>query len=324
MMTIRTRITELLGIQYPVIQAGMSWVSSSPALPAAVSNAGGLGVLAVGPLRIQDLRRVLDETRQSTAKPWAVNFPLYRKDSETAQEIVLDFQPDILIASQGGPKQYLDRFHDVGTTCLHVVSSVEHAVKAAETGVDGLVVVGGEAGGHPPQDLVTSMVLIRAIARELPEMPLIASGGFADGEGLAAALALGADAAQFGTRFIMAQEANVHEKYQQRVGTAGVADTATVGRGIGMIRCLSNDFTDRMLELEHSGASLEERRQVFTSTVLREAVMDGHVDDGKVEAGQSAGLVDDVLPAVTIVSSIIEQYQRAVEGLQSMSAPISR
>lgn len=312
---IRTSFTRLVGIDFPVVQAGMSWVSSSAALPAAVSQAGGLGVFAAGPVRIGDLDGIMSQIRAMTDKPWAVNLPLYRKDADEARRIILETRPKVLIASQGGPKKYLADFRSVGTICLHVVASVEHALKAAEAGVDGLVVVGGEAGGHPPVDLVSTMVLTRAVATAVPELPIVASGGFADGQGLAAALSLGASAAQFGTRFIATPEAQVHEDYRAMVLAAGVGGTRTVGRDLGMIRCLHNEFTEQMLHLEQSGATVDERRSAFGATVLRQAAMDGLVSSGKVEAGQSAGLVRDVASAAAIVRRIATEYRETVAGL---------
>ncbi|MBM7242540.1 NAD(P)H-dependent flavin oxidoreductase [Rhodococcoides fascians] len=313
--TISTAITSMLGIDLPIVQAGMSWVSSCAELPAAVSNAGGLGVLAAGPMRIPDFRATLSTLRSSTRKPFAVNLPLYRAGADELAEILLDDPVPVVIASQGGPKRHLSRFHEVGTRWLHVVSTVPYAVKAAEAGVDGLIVVGGEAGGHPPTDLVSTMVAIRAVRKRLPDMPIVASGGFADGAGLAAALALGADAAQFGTRFIASNEASVSPAYQDRVVGASVSDTRTVGRDLGLIRMLSNEFSDSMLALEQSGALEDERKELFLSSSLKDAAFHGSVDKGKVEAGQSAGLIDSVLPADEIVSSIVAEYFDAVSRL---------
>jgi enoyl-[acyl-carrier protein] reductase II len=311
---ISTSVTRLLGIDLPIVQAGMSWASSSSALPLAVSNAGGLGVVAAGPMRPPDLSRVLDEMAAGTDQPWAVNLPLYRAGVDEVIELVLRHRPPVLIASQGGPRRYLSRFHDVGTRCLHVVAGVPHALKAAAAGVDGLVVVGAEAGGHPPPAMVATSVLVRAVARAVP-LPLIASGGVADGFGLAAMLALGAGAAQFGTRFLASAEASVHSAYKQAVLSAGVDGTRTVGQGLGVIRALDNDFTARMLSLEASGAEESLRRKTFQASSLKDAALHGDVVEGKVEAGQSAGLVDDVLPAAEIVTRIVREYREARAGL---------
>ncbi|WP_406150998.1 NAD(P)H-dependent flavin oxidoreductase [Streptomyces sp. NBC_01012] len=315
MTSIPTPVTRLLGVRLPVIQAGMSWASSSSALPVAVSRAGGLGVVAAGPMRLRDLARVLDETADGTDQPWAVNLPLHRAGADDTIDLLLSRRPPVLIASQGGPRRYLERFHDVGTICLHVVAGVEHARKAADAGVDGLVVVGAEAGGHPPPAMVTTQVLVRAVVSAVPELPVIASGGVADGAGLAAMLALGAGAAQFGTRFLASEEATVHPGYKAAVLAAGVEDTRTVGRGLGLIRAVENDFTRRMQDLEESAAGLDVRREEFQAASLKDAALHGRIRDGKVEAGQSAGLVDTVLPAADIVTRIVTEYRTALSRL---------
>ncbi|QFU92133.1 nitronate monooxygenase family protein [Amycolatopsis sp. YIM 10] len=312
---ITTRVTELLGIDLPIVQAGMSWASSSSALPLAVSNAGGLGVVAAGPMRLPDLARTLDEMAAGTERPWAVNLPLYRRDADAVIDLLLDRRPPVLIASQGGPRRYLAEFHAVGTRCLHVVAGTTHARKAADAGVDALVVVGAEAGGHPPPAMVTTQVLVRAVVRAVPEVPVIASGGVADGAGLAAMLALGAGAAQFGTRFLASVEASVHDDYKAAVLGAGVDGTRTVGRGLGVIRSVANDFTERMLDLEHSGAEEALRRKTFEASSLKDAALLGDVTEGKVEAGQSAGLIDAVLPAAEIVARLVDEYRAARDAL---------
>ncbi|MCX0274997.1 nitronate monooxygenase [Nocardia zapadnayensis] len=315
MTRIVTPVTELLGIDLPVVQAGMSWASSCSALPLAVSRAGGLGVVAAGPMRLPDLARTLDEMAAGTDRPWAVNLPLYRAHADEVIDLLLDRRPPVLIASQGGPQRYLERFHRVGTRCLHVVAGVEHARKAADAGADALVVVGAEAGGHPPPAMVTTQVLVRAVARAVPDVALIASGGVADGAGLAAMLALGAGAAQFGTRFLASAEATVHDAYKRAVLDAGVDATRTVGHGLGVIRALGNDFTARMLELEATGAEEPLRRKYFQKSTLKDAALYGDIAEGRVEAGQSAGLVDEVLPAADIVARIIDEYRAVRAGL---------
>ncbi|MFC3448484.1 NAD(P)H-dependent flavin oxidoreductase [Amycolatopsis speibonae] len=316
MRRIPTPVTALLDIDLPIVQAGMSWASSCSALPLAVSNAGGLGVVAAGPMRVPDLARTLDEMADGTESPWAVNLPLYRAGADEVIDLLIERRPPVLIASQGGPRRYLARFHDVGTTCLHVIAGTEHAKKAVDAGVDGLVVVGAEAGGHPPPGLVTTLILTRAVATAVPDTPIVASGGLADGAGLAAMLALGAGAAQFGTRFLASAEATVHPDYKAAVVAADIDSTRTVGRDLGLIRALANDFTDRMTELENSAADLEQRRGAFTASSLRDAALDGDLKNGKVEAGQSAGLVTDVLPAADIVRRIVKEYYAAVARMR--------
>lgn len=319
-VAIETELTRRLGIDVPVIQAGMSWASSTVALPAAVSRAGGLGVLAAGPMRPADLAAAVQELKATVDAPFAVNLPLYRRQADDIIQLLLTDPPPVLIASQGGPKRYLERFHAVGTTCLHVVASVEHARKAVAAGVDGLVVVGGEAGGHPPPSGVSTLVLVRAVAKAVLGVPLVASGGFADGAGLLAALALGAGAAQFGTRFLVSHEANVHDAYKQAVLDAEVHDTRTVGRDLGVVRVLENRFTERLGTLELAGADLEPRRELFSAATLRMAALDGDVTDGKVECGQTAGLIDAILPAAEIVERIVAEYEAALAEVSAVSS----
>ncbi len=314
-MRIETSVTRLLGIDLPIAQAGMSWASSCAALPLAVAQAGGLGVIAAGPMYPDDLARAFDEVRANTNQPFAVNMPLYRKGADEMMEMLLARRVPVLIASQGGPKKHLQRFRDIGTKWIHVVASEEHARKAVEAGVDGLVVVGGEAGGHPPPDMVSTLVLVRAVVRAVGHVPIVASGGFADGAGLAAALALGAGAANFGTRFIATPEANVHDAYKQAVLQATVSDTRTVGRDLGVVRTLANAFTARMAEMERTGIDLEQRRAAFSAGTLKMAALDGDIDGGKAEVGQSVGLIDDIVPAGELVRRIAAEYLAAVEGL---------
>jgi enoyl-[acyl-carrier protein] reductase II len=319
-MRIETNVTRMLGIDLPIAQAGMSWASSCAALPLAVAQAGGLGVIAAGPMYPHDLLSAFDEVRAGTDRPFAVNMPLYRKGADEILDALLARRVPVLIASQGGPKKHIQRFHDIGAKWIHVVASEEHARKAVEAGVDGLIVVGGEAGGHPPPELVSTLVLVRAVVRAVgADVPIIASGGFADGAGLAAALALGAGAANFGTRFIATPEASVHDAYKQAVLAAQIGATRTVGRGLGLIRTLANDFTARMEVLELAGADIEDRRTQFAASTLKMAALEGDIAAGKAEAGQSVGLVNDIIPAGDLVRRIAAEYLAAIAGLPRAS-----
>jgi len=315
---VTTRFTKMFGIAHPIVQAGMSWASSNPVLPAAVCNAGGLGVLAAGPMFIEDFRKALRTLKASTDKPFAVNVPLYRPQADQILDIVIEEQAPILIASQGGPKKYLGRFQAAGIKCIHVVASETHALKALETGVDAIVTVGGEAGGHPPPDQVSTLVLVRAIAKAAPEAILIAGGGVADGAGIVAMLSLGADAVQLGTRYLATREASVHEAYKQKVLAAGIADTALVGTGMSPIRMVCNDFSARFLEAEAAGADVEVRRSIFAASSLKLAALDGDVANGKIEAGQSAGLIDDLPGAGELTLRLIAEYRSALARLAGL------
>ena len=313
----KTRITELLGIEHPIIQAGMSWASSSSALVIAVSNAGGLGVVAAGPMRADDFRRALTEIKAGTKKPWAVNIPLYNPRAGEYLDIAFEARAPVMVASQGGPKGQLARFRTIGTKWLHVVTSVEHAKKAEAAGVDALVAVGAEAGGHPAPSEVTTLVLVRRIL-QLTRLPVVASGGVADGAGVAAMLALGADAAELGTRFIATPEASVHDSYKRAILAAEIDGTALVARGRLPIRQLKNAFSDRYASLEGAGASQEELKKHFESSSLKQAALDGDVEWGKVEAGQSAGLVGEILPAAEVMRRLVTEMDVARRRLAAL------
>lgn len=319
-MSLDTRLTRLLGIRYPIIQAGMSWASSCAALPAAVSNAGGLGVIAAGPMRLADLAQTLRQVRELTDKPFAVNIPLYRKGADEVLDLLVAEQVPVIIASQGSPKAHLQRFKYYGATWLHVVAFVEHASKAAAAGVDGLVVVGSEAGGHPPANEVSTLVNVRRVLQEV-DCPLVAGGGIADGYGIAALLALGADAVQLGTRFMLSEEAFLHPAYKQKVLGAEIGDTVLVGRGALPVRSVRNAFTERVEQAERDGmpqAAPDAYAALLASASLKQASLDGDVSNGKVEAGQCAGLIHQLLPAAAIMHSLIEQLEQALARLRAM------
>jgi enoyl-[acyl-carrier protein] reductase II len=309
---VRTRITELIGIEHPIFQAAMSWASSNAPLVIAVSNAGGLGVLGAGPMRPEDFRTVLKTIKSQTAKPFGVNIPLNGTRAKELLDIAHEEKIPVMVASQGGPREQLPRFRAIGTKWLHVVASVEHAKKAEAAGVDALVVDGAEAGGHPPPNQVSTLVLVRRIVRAT-KLPVVASGGVADGAGVAALLALGAEAVQLGTRFIATPEASVHESYKRAVLAADVHDTCLVGPAALPIRQLRNAFTEKF----HS-APAGEREALFKESSLKKAALEGDVEWGKVEAGQSAGLVDDILPAAEIMKRLVRELEQARTRLASL------
>ena len=308
----KTRITELLGIEHPIFQAAMSWASSNAPLVIAVSNAGGMGVLGAGPMRPEDFSQALDAIKAGTQKPYGVNIPLNGARAADLLEIAYAKRIPVMVASQGGPREQLPRFRAIGTKWLHVVASVEHAKKAEAAGVDALVVDGAEAGGHPPPSNVSTLVLVRRVVRATG-LPVVASGGVADGAGVAALLALGAEAVQLGTRFIATPEASVHDNYKRAVLAADVHDTCLVGPAALPIRQLKNAFTQKFLSTpEH------ERDSVFKSSSLKKAALEGDVEWGKVEAGQSAGLVDDILPAAQLMKRLVEELEDARRRLASL------
>ena len=313
----KTRITELLGIEHPIFQAAMSWASSNAPLVIAVSNAGGMGVLGAGPMRPEDFSQALDAIKAGTKKPYGVNIPLNGARAAELLEIASAKRIPVMVASQGGPKEQLPRFRAIGTKWLHVVASVEHAKKAEAAGVDALVVDGAEAGGHPPPSEVGTLVLVRRVVKAV-KLPVVASGGVADGAGIAALLALGADAVQLGTRFIATPEASVHENYKRALLAADVHQTALVGRGGLPIRQLKNAFSEKYEKAERAGASKEELERIFKSSSLKAAALEGDVEWGKVEAGQSAGLVDEILPAAEVMRRLVAEMEDARRRLAAL------
>ena len=249
----------------------------------------------------------------TTPKPFGVNIPLNNPRAAQLLDIAYEARIPVMVASQGGPREHLARFRAIGTKWLHVVASVEHAKKAEAAGVDALVVDGAEAGGHPPPNEVSTLVLVRRVVKAV-RLPVVASGGIADGAGVAAMLALGAEAVQLGTRFIATPEASVHEAYKAAVLKADVGDTAFVGRGGHPIRQLKNAFSEKYLAAERVGASQSRAgKDSSTESNLKQAALDGDVEWGKVEAGQSAGLVDEILPAAEVMHRLVAEMEEAQE-----------
>jgi len=313
----QTKLTKLIGIEHPIVQAGMSWASSSAALPAAVSNAGGLGVLAAGPLYLDDLERELLLLKQATARPFGLNIPLYSPKSKDFLSLALKHQVPVVFASQGGPKPHLQAFKDQGILWFHVVASLEHALKAQDAGVDAVVVVGTEAGGHPPASDVSTLINVRHVLKNL-SIPVIAGGGVADGWGIASLLALGAEAVQLGTRFLMTQEAWVHENYKQQVLKTQVHETLLVGRSLQPVRMINNDFAQTVIQAEKDGSDLVRIAELFQSGTLKKAALEGDMQWGKVELGQSAGLIEDVLSVKMLMAQLVQELNTAMQRMLNM------
>ncbi len=309
-MPLRTRITDLLQIRYPIIQAGMSWASSDAELPAAVSAAGGLGVIAAGPMYPEDLRQAIQGVRARTSAPFAVNVALYNKRAAEHLEVIFDEKVPIIVASQGSPRAHLARARAAGITWVHVTANPIHAVKAEAAGVDAVVAVGFEAGGHPGPDEIGTAALVRATVKAV-KVPVLAAGGIADGAGIAAMLCLGAEGVQLGTRFLLTPEANLHVAYKEAVLRAPLHGTTLVGRGRSPIRMLRNAFAEAYGEAERIGSNAD-LDTLFASRSLKQAALEGDVEQGKVEAGQSAGLIDSLAPAAEVVERLVDETLQAL------------
>ncbi|VCU72518.1 Nitronate monooxygenase [Pigmentiphaga humi] len=295
----------------------MSWASSNAELALAVSRAGGLGVIAAGPMYPDDLRAAIAKVQAGTDAPFAVNVPLYNKRSAEFLDIVLEARVPVIIASQGGPKAHIGRFKEAGVTWIQVTANPLHARKAEDAGVDAVIAVGGEAGGHPGPDEVSTLVLVRATVQAV-SVPVIGAGGIADGAGIAAMLALGASGAQLGTRFLLTPESGLHEHYKNLVLQADIGDTAVIGRGRSPIRMVKNDFAAEYEAAARAGASDSELDALFGRSSLRQAAKDGDVAQGKVEAGQSAGLIDALVPAGELVERLVQETETALRGAASL------
>jgi enoyl-[acyl-carrier protein] reductase II len=310
----KTRITELLGIRHPIIQAGMSWASSCVALPVAVSNAGGLGVIAAGPMPPEVFRDTVRRVKAGTQFPYAVNMPLYRPQAIEILDIIYEERVPIIIASQGGPRAYLPRFRERGCKWIQVVSTLEHARKAEAAGVDAMVVIGAEAGGHPPANEVSTLVMVRRVLQEA-SIPVIAGGGVADGYGIAALLALGADGVQLGTRFLLTEEASVHHNYKHALLQTEIDGTMLIERRRLPIRTTKNKYAAMISRAEQENVAEDEYEALLRQSSLRQAALLGDTEWGKVETGQSAGLMGEILPAAEVFANLVRELEQAQRRL---------
>ncbi len=283
----KTRVSELLGITYPVIQGGMAWVAEYH-LAAAVSNAGGLGLIGAASAPPEVVREQIRETKKRTDKPFGVNVMLLNPNAPEVAKIVIEEGVKVVTTGAGSPAQFMDAWKAAGVTVIPVVASVAMAKLMQRAGADAVVAEGMESGGHIGAQ--TTMTLVPQVA-DAVDIPVIAAGGIADGRGIAAAMMLGAEGVQLGTRFLVAEESVVHDNYKERVIKAKDIDSEVTGTGTGHpIRVLRNKMSREYLKMEKAGAAFEELEQLTLGS-LRKAVIDGDVVNGSLMAGQSAGLV---------------------------------
>lgn len=311
----KTRLTELLGIEYPIIQGGMVWVSDWR-LAAAVSNAGGLGLIGTGSMGWDQIRENLGKIKENTDKPWGVNIPMMRPDFEDICKIALEEGVRIFSTSAGNPMKAAPLLKRDDTLIIHVVPSIKGAKKAQDAGFDAIVCEGYEAGGHNGMDETTTITLAPQVA-DAVHIPVAAAGGIADGRGIAAALALGADGVQMGTRFVATVECNAHDNFKQKLVEAGDTASLITGRKMNMLRSLKNDFTLRMFEAERGGATGEELLAIIGDENNRAelGMVDGDVAEGVLEAGQSSGLVNDIPTVAELFEKLKREYADAVAAL---------
>jgi enoyl-[acyl-carrier protein] reductase II len=305
------RITRLLGCDYPLVQGGMAWVADA-SLAAAVSNGGGLGIIAAANMPPDLLEIQLQKVRTLTDKPFGVNIMLMSPTVDQVIDLVAGYRVPIVTTGAGSPGKVIEILKPLGTIIVPVIASVAQAKRVEKQGADAVVAEGMEAGGHIGE--LTTMVLIPQIVDSV-EIPVIAAGGIADGRGVAAAFALGAEGVQVGTRFICCEESTVHRAYKEAVLNARDRSNVVTGRFTGHpVRCLKNKLTSKFEELEKSGATVEEYERLGAGK-LRAAVVDGDVEWGSVMAGQSAALVNDILPAAEIITELFSGAERVIDSL---------
>ncbi len=310
---IETRITKLLDIKYPLIQGGMAWVSSA-SLIAAVSNAGGLGVFGSGSLEPDLVREEIRKIKSLTDKPFGVNVMLMMPTAPGVVDVCIEEKVSVVTTGAGNPAPYVKRFKDAGIKVVPVVSSVALAKRLERSGVDAVIAEGHESGGHVGE--ITTMVLIPQIADAI-KIPVIAAGGIADGRGIAAAFALGAEAVQMGTRFILAKECHAHINYKQAVLKARDRDTVMTGQKLGHpVRVIRNKLTKEYIDREFGGATNEELEEMGKGR-LKLSVIDGDCCQGSVMAGQISGMLKKEQTAQEIILELEEDYRKVFERLQS-------
>lgn len=306
------RITQLFGIEKPIIQAGMIWASGWR-LASAVSNAGGLGVLGSGSMYPDVLREHIQKCKAATSKPFAVNVPLLYPDLDQHINIIIEEGVKIVFTSAGNPKTYTGKLKEHGITVVHVVSSSKFALKAQEAGCDAVVAEGFEAGGHNGREETTTLVLIPAVKNAV-HIPVIAAGGIATGRQMLAAMVLGADAVQIGSRYVASEEASSHINFKQAVINSNEGDTVLTLKQLAPVRLIKNDFYKQVQEAEQRGAGKDEMQQLLGRARAKKGMFEGNMQEGELEIGQVSALLNDILPAATITENIWQEFLAALQN----------
>lgn len=311
MKKIKTRVTELFNIQYPIIQAGMIWVSGWK-LASAVSNNGGLGLIGSGSMKPQLLREHIRDCFNSTNKPFGVNIPLQRSDADELVKVTVEEGVKIVFSSAGHPGKFIDLLKGNDIKVVHVVPSLKFARKAEEAGCDAIVGEGVEAGGHNGANETTTLALIPQLVDEL-KIPVIAAGGIADGRGIIAALSLGAEGVQIGTRFAATVESSAHQIYKNKIVEAGDDGTVLAFKKIGLVRMLKNDFALRAVNAEKDGWDEDRLQELLGKKREKLGIFEGDETEGELEAGQVSGLVKGVLTVEELFKKFLEEIEKTQE-----------
>ncbi len=307
------RITSLLGTAYPIISGGMVWCSGWR-LAAAVSEAGGLGLIGAGSMNPELLREHIRKCRAATDKPFGVNMPLMFYLADDMMKVVIEERVPVVFTSAGNPKKWTQTLHDAGIKVVHVVANTKFALKCEEAGVDAIVAEGFEAGGHNGREETTTMVLIPQI-RKATNLPLIAAGGIATGAGMLAAMALGAEGVQMGTRFALTQESSASDAFKELCIGLNEGDTMLSLKKLSPTRLIKNDFFKLIEDAENRGASAEEIQELLGRGRAKLGIFDGNLSDGELEIGQVASLVRDLPKAGDVVRMMVCEFEERKKAL---------
>lgn len=310
------RITELFGIQYPVIAGGMVWCSGWR-LAAAVSNAGGLGLLGAGSMHPETLIEHIDKMNAATDKPWGINIPLMYPEIERLIEIIIEKGVKIVFTSAGSPKKYTARFHEAGIKVAHVVSSSKFAKKCEEAGVDAVVAEGFEAGGHNGREETTTLALIPQV-RDAISLPLIAAGGIGSGKAMLAAMALGAEGVQIGTLFAVSEESSASDAFKQLCVDLGEDGTMLALKKISPTRLIKNELFAKIAEAENRGAEADELRELLGRAASKRGIFEGDLENGELEIGQIASTIKEVKPIAQIMHDLITDFHTTQSKIQTL------
>ena len=308
------RVANLFGIRYPVVSGGMVWCSGWR-LAAAVSEAGGLGLIGSGSMTPELLREHIRKCRSATDKPFGVNVPLMYRYAEQIMHVIADEGVPVVFTSAGNPKMWTGFLHDAGCKVAHVVSSSRFALKSRDAGVDAVVAEGFEAGGHNGREESTTMVLVPQV-RSAIEIPLIAAGGIASGEGMAAAFALGAEGVQMGTRFALTQESSASDAFKRLCIGLDEGGTMLALKKLSPTRLVRNDFYDRVAEAESRGATAGELGELLGRGRSRLGIFEGDLSEGELEIGQIASFIRDLPTAGEVVGRVVGEYEKAVAAMK--------
>lgn len=309
----QNRITTLFSIKYPMVQAGMIWCSGWQ-LASAVSNAGALGIIGAGSMYPDVLREHIQKCKAATTQPFGVNVPLLYPDIDKIIDILLEEKVKIVFTSAGNPKTWTKTLKDAGVTVVHVVSNVKFALKAEESGVDAIVAEGFEAGGHNGREETTTLCLIPPVA-EAVRIPVIAAGGIGSGKAMLAVMALGAEGAQIGSRFVTSYESSAHDNFKSKILETGEGETIVTLKKLTPVRLIKNQFYKMVEEAEGNCASLEELKSLLGRARAKKGMFEGDLEEGELEIGQVAAHIKKIIPAAEIVKEIWEEFLQAKEHL---------